>query len=258
MKTRVWISVVVLFVFQGASSQTDKKVLVAQYSLYPYSSTFFEGERYHSAADQALDLALRRTWEFKYTLLVDFKSGNSVFVLDSIVKHPIKGYSIDPQDVIAFAYQKGGCHYKKETLLDSEFFTHSCAGFSYEWEISDETQKIAGFNCTQAVSNTNKDNRIIVWFTSEIPINDGPLNLYGLPGLILQAEDFFKTATIVSIDYQSDLQGLHAKIGEYEKKYKSEKGKDEIKESIFLLQKAGLVKQLKKMLRESKPLRLVD
>ena len=253
MKTRFSISLAVLFVFQGASSQTDKKVLVAQYSVYPYSSTFFEGRRYHSAADQAFDLALRRTWEFKYTLLVDFKSDNTVFVLDSIVKHPIKGnkYRIEPEDVIAFAYRKGGCHYKKETVFNREIFTRSCTGFSYEWEITDQTKKVAGLNCTQAVSNTNKDNRIIVWFTSEIPINGGPLNLYGLPGLILQAEDFLKTATIERIDYQSDLQELHAKIGECKKKYKAEKGKDEIEESIFLLKKAGLVKQLKRMAREA-------
>lgn len=58
----------------------------------------------------------------------------------------------------------------------------------YEWEITNETEVIEGFKCKLAKTTENNGTKVLAWFTDEIPINDGPRNLWGLPGLILQAQ----------------------------------------------------------------------
>lgn len=57
-----------------------------------------------------------------------------------------------------------------------------------EWEITDESKDIIGFQCFKANADY-RGRRWTVWFTPEIPIQDGPWKLCGLPGLILEAED---------------------------------------------------------------------
>lgn len=86
-----------------------------------------------------------------------------------------------------------------------------------DWKLENETKSIGGFNCYKAFAiipvseaeeaaynkrliageNQNtlfKDKKpqaqkITVWYSPEIPINQGPGNLWGLPGLILEVND---------------------------------------------------------------------
>ena len=56
---------------------------------------------------------------------------------------------------------------------------------SRKWVIGKETKKIDGFFCRKAT--TRKDtSTITAWFTTEIPLPEGPYYYYGLPGLIVQ------------------------------------------------------------------------
>lgn len=237
-----------LFIQNSYSQNSTEKVLIAKYSLYPYSTEFFDHDSDSPSDKKSFDIALRRTKEFKYTFISDFKSKNAVFFLDSIITKPIKGkesYWIEPENVISFSFKKSDSYHKKESIFKNNFFVINYKKFSYEWQITNESKVIGGFNCTKAISNA-RNNKIVAWFTNEIPINYSPLGLYGLPGLILQAETFFSTITIESIKYSENVDLLTKKIVEYEKKY--DIGKDnEIKESILMLKKAQLINQLKMM-----------
>lgn len=57
-----------------------------------------------------------------------------------------------------------------------------------DWKILQDKSEILGFNCQKATA-TFYGREWNVWFTTEIPIQEGPWKLCGLPGLILQAED---------------------------------------------------------------------
>lgn len=54
------------------------------------------------------------------------------------------------------------------------------------WEIGDSTKNILGYECVKAEADYH-GRRWTVWFTPEIPIQDGPWKFRGLPGLILEA-----------------------------------------------------------------------
>ena len=59
---------------------------------------------------------------------------------------------------------------------------------SIRWNILNETKKIGSLNCQKA-EGTFRGRTYQVWFTLDIPVNAGPWKLFGLPGLIIEAQD---------------------------------------------------------------------
>ena len=58
----------------------------------------------------------------------------------------------------------------------------------FNWEILPKNKEIKGFNAQKATTSF-AGRSYIAWFTSEIPIADGPYKFNGLPGLILEISD---------------------------------------------------------------------
>lgn len=59
---------------------------------------------------------------------------------------------------------------------------------SIDWKLESETQKIDRFLCNKATANI-RGRDWTVWYTSEIPVYYGPWKFYGLPGLVVKAEE---------------------------------------------------------------------
>ncbi len=59
---------------------------------------------------------------------------------------------------------------------------------SLNWTLKQDTLTVCDYLCYQAIC-TFGGREWIAWYTPEISISDGPWKLYGLPGLILKAED---------------------------------------------------------------------
>jgi len=56
-----------------------------------------------------------------------------------------------------------------------------------DWQISEDTISIMGYLCYKATVPFRGRN-YTAWFSPEIPVNEGPWKLYGLPGAILDAK----------------------------------------------------------------------
>ena len=78
----------------------------------------------------------------------------------------------------------------------------------FKWKITNEQKKIGDYTVTKAVytdinerlsltlsdserttQTTTDTTEVVAWFTSEIPVSQGPNNSYGLPGLILELKE---------------------------------------------------------------------
>ena len=57
-----------------------------------------------------------------------------------------------------------------------------------QWEISDSTKSVLGYDCIKATANYHGRNWT-AWFAPDIPLQEGPWKLTGLPGLILEASE---------------------------------------------------------------------
>lgn len=58
----------------------------------------------------------------------------------------------------------------------------------FNWKIQTEEKSILGYICQKAILNY-KGRDYIAWFSSEIPIQNGPWKFGGLPGLIFEISD---------------------------------------------------------------------
>ena len=79
---------------------------------------------------------------------------------------------------------------KKNTVLSSESiyfrkFTVETNLDIFKWKLTNNKKEILGYNCQEAKINYGGRD-YIAYFTTEIPIQNGPYKFHGLPGLILE------------------------------------------------------------------------
>jgi len=83
-------------------------------------------------------------------------------------------------------YPKGSYSYYNKVLPDFMQYTEPFEVF--QWELLDKTDSIGGYSAQKARCNYG-GREWIAWYTSNIPINDGPYKFRGLPGLIIKMYD---------------------------------------------------------------------
>jgi GLPGLI family protein len=75
------------------------------------------------------------------------------------------------------------------------------------WEIvSDSVQTILGYRCVKATADY-RGRKWSAWYTEDIPLDEGPWKLKGLPGLILKAEDSGKQYVFIANGMQQPKDG---------------------------------------------------
>ncbi|MDQ0475930.1 GLPGLI family protein [Chryseobacterium sp. MDT2-18] len=58
----------------------------------------------------------------------------------------------------------------------------------FNWKIENQKEKIGAYN-TQKATTEYGGRKWTAWFTTDIPLQDGPYKFYGLPGLIVKVND---------------------------------------------------------------------
>lgn len=76
--------------------------------------------------------------------------------------------------------------YDQSGMLEYGYYTEPLAEMT--WQIGDSTKIVLGYECVMAETDYH-GHHWTVWFTPEIPVQDGPWKLCGLPGLILEATE---------------------------------------------------------------------
>ncbi|MFN4364060.1 GLPGLI family protein [Chryseobacterium hispalense] len=135
---------------------------------------------------------------------VDAK-GSSYYSYDKFVSDSAMAATIEKQirsgGVLNFqgSRRKSGTVNDKVTKSYPDFKTYLFTQISFdkykvkedqkpEWKILSEKQKIGEYTAQKATTNYG-GREWIAWFSTEIPIQDGPYKFYGLPGLIVKVED---------------------------------------------------------------------
>ncbi len=72
----------------------------------------------------------------------------------------------------------------KKTIVGSDFFVNDSIP-NIEWQLSNESRVIAGYNCRKATGKLFDSVYVFAFYSDEITISGGPCTLNGLPGLIL-------------------------------------------------------------------------
>lgn len=100
------------------------------------------------------------------------------------------------------------CCYESTSM---ELFYYDESPDGWEWEISDSTRNVLGYECVKAFSDYH-GRKWEAWFSPEIPINNGPWKLHGLPGLILEASADGGKIFFYSHWLGTDFQAHHSRL----------------------------------------------
>ncbi|WP_345989294.1 GLPGLI family protein [Chryseobacterium sp. PTM-20240506] len=127
-----------------------------------------------------------------------------VLVLDSLIKNK-------ETPMGDFPYQKIGfldVVVKKYPSFDMNFYTSCLVDYNVslhkklDWQVFPEKKNILGYSVQRATTTLYK-RKWTVWFTTDIPVQDGPYLFQGLPGLIIKAEDDQRSISFNLIGIQS-------------------------------------------------------
>lgn len=140
----------------GEVSSEDMLLLVGNKvsHFYSYRNFLADSLRAAATADQVMaDLNRYRGGEFSYNIYKNYPEGK-----------------ITTTDAIANTIYK----YEEQVQMS--------------WEIEPDTITVLGYSCQKATASF-RGRDYTAWFTTAIPINNGPWKFSGLPGLILKVVD---------------------------------------------------------------------
>jgi len=181
--------------FSNSFSQDNEDLLKISYFSNSASDLLVSTVKKQITDEYQLTQALNLMSESKffYSLYIDSKNNSSFFALDSTNILPGVSVSGHFKGVVKDNQQT----YGKEFFLDSEIdFSGNIKDLN--WEFTDDYKDILGYNCRKATLSNAPG--YYAWFTSKIPINDGPGIYKGLPGLVLEVNTPFEYITVLSVE----------------------------------------------------------
>lgn len=196
MKKNTLINLACVLACFNAKSQTIIKELIATKEAV-YKFTFFKdstdlskpSEKYMSLLWGENGSVFQRQDRHLHdsTILENYKKGKeiSAHILGSIAPIEETNYQIyktDNKITTKESYLGNNIQFNKEYQIYDEKME------DFNWSIKEDTATIANLLCQKA-ELVFGGRKWIAWFSSEIPITDGPYKFQGLPGLIVSISD---------------------------------------------------------------------
>jgi GLPGLI family protein len=154
---------------------------------------------------------------FQKTFTLDFTKSESMYKEEQELDAP-KGPSANGGAMIMMIGGDGGSDILYKNILEKrmanktdlmgKIFLIKDNLVSYDWELTGETKNIGNYTCYKAAYEIEEDDIIIdmidgevkevketikrtlvAWYTTDVPVSNGPNNYGGLPGLILEVND---------------------------------------------------------------------
>ncbi|RLD65871.1 MAG: hypothetical protein DRI95_07795 [Bacteroidetes bacterium] len=141
-----------------------------------------------------------------------FNNNESIYEMDHLNSFANYDNVVDVDDNIQLAIKsnenefvfksfKNNDVYYSDMISMKKFDIKSKLDTIMSWTLSSETKNILGYTCQKAVTEYG-GRYYVAYFTSEIPIQNGPWRFHGLPGVILEVESadnvFAIRATIIN------------------------------------------------------------
>jgi GLPGLI family protein len=150
------------------------------------------------------------------TFVLEFSKYTSIYKQDAVLEVPKSQVGKNNAMVFSFGGSgANGIYYKNiqenrfanQTEIQGKRFLVKDKLEDFKWELSSETKNIGTYTCYKATSSKELESSSTIkkvasvedkkketmittaWYTTQIPVSNGPKNYQGLPGLILEIND---------------------------------------------------------------------
>lgn len=193
MKKIVYIFL--FFTYAGLLSQTVKITYQAFANVNDYKEQTTDSEIIKS-----MDAFLAQ--EFIYDLY--YKDGISLFLKEKTNQHDNSENKIIEVGATDQTYkdQKENLYVKQADFFGKDFLITDNL-LPFDWILIDEEKKIGPYLCKKAIISSD-DTTVEAWYSPDIAIPDGPMDYWGLPGLIVELQYKNLTYKLTSINYKTN------------------------------------------------------
>lgn len=180
----------------SAGEKYPMAIMKASYD-YDYALTYRDGKNDWKHAVMILQIAPEQSRFYSYKTefldsLIATESGRKIYhqmISDAIARGngDVASINMPCKDVhtqVNKYFDKGEMRVIEFANMNDYFYMEPLNELT--WTIGDSVKTILGYECQKAEADYH-GRHWIAWFAPEVPVQDGPWKLYGLPGLIMEA-----------------------------------------------------------------------
>lgn len=196
------------FILMFAASQAQDFHGVATYKSHRKMDFKMGGEGSNTEMDKQIQEQLKKQFQKEYTLT--FNQEASIYKQNEELAKPSpvssNGITIEISNGSDVRYKNvKENRYTNQTEMFGKQFLIKDSLSTRAWELVNETKSIGEYTCFKAIfkdsitsttftekgemSEVKKERITTAWYTPQIPVNNGPEDFQGLPGLILEIND---------------------------------------------------------------------